>query len=398
MDTNDTIKKRLKNRIDRFCENKINAFSPTVSPAPKSPERNEIESISEAVRYFYQHNVHEIVVQRKYMGSYCDIYLFKDVSNTYFVSRNGYKINHIDLQLAKKSCRALHRRFNWDGLAMVIIQSELMPWSVLGKSLIENDFLGYLTVHKTHYQFLTHSDLYEKIEKVKQSAAYKAFKADRDVLTVKELAQKYPPHICRQYTSLSEFKVLDLNSYRENIAVYEEQINHFGREEAMYFKPFNVLKKVMDDGTELLVNDNLSYREINDDECLHFTIDSENAMENAIEQIYAWFDLLSSNMEEGIVIKPRTAFVRNLPPALKIRNNRYLTMIYGVDFQEKYLQHIQKRNIKRKLECSINDWMLNWEMLKIKYAEINKENQMFKNLTFDRIMGEQMEANLDIRL
>ena len=34
----------IKKRIDWFCKNKINAFSPTISPAPKSVERNEIEN------------------------------------------------------------------------------------------------------------------------------------------------------------------------------------------------------------------------------------------------------------------------------------------------------------------------------------------------------------------
>ena len=397
MDNKDSLRK-LKNRIDRFCEDKVNAFSPTISPAPKSAERNEIESINEAVRYFYQNNVREIVVERKYMGSYCDIYLCKKLNDTYFVSRNGYKLNYIDLPMARKSCLNLHRRFDWKGLSMVIIQSELMPWRVLGKSLIENDFLGYLTVHQNHYDFLTHSNLYEKIEKVKNSAAYQTYKADKENLPAKEFAQKYPEHIIRQYNSLTEFKILNLDVYNDSLNIYKEQIDHFGREGELNFKPFNILKKVMDDDTELFVNDNLSYKEVNDDEFLYFTLNSENELQNAIEQIYAWFARLSESMEEGIVIKPRTAFVRNLPPALKIRNNRYLTMIYGVDFQERYLQYLQKRNIKRKLECSINDWMLNWEMLKIKYKDINKENYLLKNFAFDRIMGEEMEANLDIRL
>jgi len=96
--------KKIKNRIDWFCVNKINAFSPTISPAPKSLQRNEIESIYEGVRYFFEQGVTEIVVQRKYMGSYCDIYLQKNLEETYFVSRNGYLISHIDLNAAKQAC------------------------------------------------------------------------------------------------------------------------------------------------------------------------------------------------------------------------------------------------------------------------------------------------------
>ena len=50
----------IKKRIDWFCKNKINAFSPTISPAPKSVERNEIESLYEGLRWFVDRGVKEI--------------------------------------------------------------------------------------------------------------------------------------------------------------------------------------------------------------------------------------------------------------------------------------------------------------------------------------------------
>jgi hypothetical protein len=390
--------KRLNNRINWFCRNKVNAFSPTISPAPKSHERNEIESIDSGVRYFFANGVREIVVQRKYMGSYCDIYLHRNLEDTYFVSRNGHRINHIDLQAAIESCAELHRRFDWTNLHLAIIQSEMMPWSVLGKGLIDAEFVGYLNVHQNHCNHLRQSDLYRKIAAVKKSPAYMAFREDAAKLASKELAAKYPSHIIRQYSSLAEFQTLDLDVYASAIKVYEQQINHFGNEGAVYFKPFNILKKVYDDETEEFVNDNLSYRDVNDDEFLHLDISDETALEQSIRRVYEWFDVLSQGMEEGIVIKPRQAFIRNLPPALKVRNNSYLTMIYGVDFREQYGQYLKKRNIKGKLECSVNDWMLNWEILKVKYRDVHEENYLLKNLVFDRIMGERIEETLDIKL
>jgi hypothetical protein len=390
--------KRLQNRINRFCRNKINAFSPTISPAPKSPKRNEIESIDSAIHYFRTNGVPEIVVQRKYMGSYCDIYLHKNLEDTYFVSRNGYKVTHIDLEAAKESCVALHERFDWNNLALVIIQSEMMPWSILGKGLIDSEFKGYLNVHQNHCNHLKQSDLYRKIAAVKASPAYKAFQEDRQTLTGKELSAKYPSHIIRQYNSLAAFPVLDLDAYENAIQIYAQQINHFGREGEISFKPFNILKKVYDDGSEQFINDNLSYGEVNDDEFLHLDIRTEEALEQAINRVYEWFDRLSQQMEEGIVIKPRQAFIRHLPPALKVRNNNYLTMIYGVDFREQYDNYLKKRSIKSKMEYSINDWMLNWDMLKIPYKDIHEENYLLKNLVFDRIMGEKVEATLDIKL
>lgn len=390
--------KKLKNRIDWFCENKVNAFSPTISPAPKSPERKEIESIDKAIRYFYNNGVKEIVVEKKYMGSYCDIYLNKNLEDSYFVSRNGHKIDHIDLDSAKEACKELHARFDWTNLQLVIIQSELMPWSALGKGLIENEFGGYLNVHQNHYDHLANTDLYKKIEEIKNSDIYKQFIEDKNSLSPKEFRAKYPHHIIRQYESLSEFRVLDLEVYKRSIDIYKTQINHFGQQGDIYLKPFNILKKVFNDGSEEFVNDNLSYKEVNDDECLHLTIDNETELSQSIETVYSWFTSLEQDNEEGIVIKPRQAFIKGMPSAFKVRNNQYLTMIYGVNFQDQYDYYVHKRNIGRKLECSINDWMLNWELLKVPYNEIDKENYFLKNLVFDRIMGEKAEAGLDTRL
>lgn len=390
--------KRIKNRIDWFCEHKVNAFSPTISPAPKSLDRNEIESIEQAIRFFHKQGVEEIIVQKKYMGSYCDIYLHKNLSETYFVSRNGHRIDHIDLEKAIEACQELHARIDWTDLSMLIIQSELMPWSALGKGLIENEFVGYLNVHQNHYEHLAESNLYAKVEQVKQSEGYSQYVEDKAVLSSKEMSSKYAHHIIRQYESLSSFKVLNLDMYKDSIAIYEKQINHFGKQEAIHFKPFNILKKVFEDGSEEIVNDNLSYKDVNSDEFLQLSIETDEDLATAINTAYEWFESLEKNMEEGIIIKPRKAFMRGLPPAFKVRNKQYLTMIYGVNFHENYEHYVQKRNIGRKLECSINDWALNLDLLKVKHNEISKENYYLKNLVFDRIMGEKAESALDSRL
>jgi len=390
--------KKIKSRIDWFCGNKVNAFSPTISPAPKSEERNEIESIYEGMNYFFTRGVEEIVLQRKYMGSYCDIYLHKELNETYFVSRNGHRISHIDLEKAREACRELHSRFDWTGPRLIIIQSELMPWSTLGEGLIKNEFEGYLNVHQNHYEHLSHSDLYSKIDKVKKSEKYREYNEDKKQLPAKEFKSKYPHHIIRQYDSLSGFPVLDLNAYRESIDIYKTQIDWFGKKEDLYFKPFNVLKKIYEDGIEEIVNDNLSYGEVNDDSFLHLLVRDEKEFSESLERAYDWFASLQNDREEGILIKPRTAFMKNMPPGFKVRNNNYLSMIYGVDFLSRYDYYLRRRKVGKKLECSINDWMLNWEMLKIKYKDIHTENYKLKNLVFDRIMGERIEATLDIRL
>lgn len=388
----------IKKRIDWFCKNKINAFSPTISPAPKSAERNEIESLYEGLRWFVDRGVNELLVQKKYMGSYCDIYLHKELTDSYLVSRNGYKINHLNRTQWLAALTDLHARFSWSDTAIRIIQSELMPWSALGKGLIANEFSAYYISHQIHADYLQQSDLYTKITQIRQKPEYKAFVADAKKLSSKELKDKYPNHIIRQYQSVRDMKLLDLPNYAKNISLFKKELDIFGKEAPIYFKPFNILKEIKDDGTEVFVNDNLSFQQINDDEFLHYTFADEADFEAKYPEIRAWVDKMNANEEEGVVIKPRKAFLPAMPPAFKVRNNDYLTLIYGVDFQDRLQEQINKRNIKGKLKCSINDWAINAKLLQTPYADIHEENYEFKNLVLDRILGEEIENQLDSRL
>jgi PNKP adenylyltransferase domain, ligase domain len=390
--------KKIKTRINWMCKDKINAFSPTISPAPKNEERQEIESIVEGVKYYYKRGVREFIFQQKYMGSYCDIYLHKNIEDTYFVSRNGHRINHIDVEKAKQACELLHAKLDWTNTTLMIIQAELLPWSILGKGLIDNEFAGYLHAHQNHLEYLNQSNLYQKIETVKNSAEYITYDADQFNLSNKELKAKYSSHIIRQYDAIKQFKVLQLDNYKQGIDIYAEQINHFGKEEELYFKPFCILKKIMDDGSEQMPNDNFTYQQVNDDECMALTLTDNQDIETAVKPIYEWFARLSASLVEGIMIKPKQTFIHNLPPAFKVRNNQYLTMIYGVNFINDLQHNIAKRQVGKKTDCSKNDWMINWELLKTKYTTITTENYAYKNLLLDRIFGELLENNLDHRL
>ncbi len=391
-------KNLIKKRIDWFCKNKINAFSPTISPAPKSLERNEIESLYEGILWFLKNGVSEIVIQKKYMGSYCDIYLHKNLEETYLVSRNGFKINHLDNEQWLKALQGLHKRFSWENVEIRVIQSELMPWSAMGKGLINNEFSAYYISHQIYSDYLQQTDLYEKIEKIRQTPEYIAFEEDVKSLTNKELKEKYPNHIVRQYEAVKNFRFINIENYTKNIQLFKNQLDIFGKDAEIYFKPFNILKEIYTNGSEHFVNDNLSFKQVNDDDFLHYSFENQEDFEQKFLEIQSWVNNVNQSNEEGVMIKPRTAFLKGLPPAFKVRNNDYLTLVYGIDFQDRLQEQIAKRNIKNKLKCSINDWAINRKMIETPYNQIHEENYYFKNLVLDRILEEQTENQLDSRL
>ena len=397
MENKEQIKElnKLKSRITWMCRDKINAFSPTISPAPKSLESQEIESIYEGFKYYVQRGVKDFVVQKKYMGSYCDIYLHKNIEQTYFVSRNGYKIEHIDLDEAYKACANLHQRFDWTDLEIVIIQSELLPWQILGKTLIERQYDSYLKAHQLRLDFLASTDLLDKIGKVTNSAAFKAFALDRSTLSTEAFKARYADHIIRQYSSISAVPPIDIVKYKNGILNFAKQLTHYGQPGQLYFKPFNILKKIFKDGREQIPNDNTSFKEVNDDEMKIVRIDSLDETREKTAEIYTWFQALTAQAEEGIMIKPKQCFIPGLPPALKVRNNQYLSLIYGIQFLDNLEQLTTKRKIRKKLNCSIRQWQVNYRLVSTPYQTIDGENYYFKNLLLDRILEEEIESQLD---
>ncbi|QSW88047.1 hypothetical protein J0383_17455 [Flavobacterium endoglycinae] len=390
---------RVRNRIDWFCENKINDFSPTISPAPKYKAKNEIESIETAIHYYMENGVTEFVVQKKYMGSYCTIYLKRNIEETYFVSRNGFKMDHIDTEQAIESLRDLHAKMlvDFPEFETLLIASELLPWKVLGGGLIEKEFTGYYDALQTQNLYLKESGLIEKIIKVKNDEAFTTYVSDKEKLSRKEFAAKHKTHIIRQYDALQAIRIPDLEKQQESLNVFKNQIDTFGIDGEIYFKPFTILKEVKISGEEILPNSNLTYELINNDPFLHLEINASNR-EEKLKEIYAFFEKLTEANEEGIMIKPVQNYIKGLPPCFKVRNNNYLTMIYGVNFHQDFDYYLDKRNVKRKLEQSINGWEINQKMLQIPYKDLGDENYLMRLLLLKRINNEEIEKTLDPRL
>lgn len=390
---------QIKKRIEWFTNQYINDFSPTISPAPKSISGKEIESIRKGVNYFLNQNITKIVVQKKYMGSYCSIYLKRNLQETYFVSRNGHIITHIDLEEAKNSLKPLHQKMleRYPYFDTLIIASELLPWSILGGNLISREYEGYYDALQTHINHLKGSNLYDKIKQIKESEVYCKYIEDQKIMEAKDFKKRYPSHVIRQYEAIADFKIIDLEEQQKALKIFKEQVETFGKKESLYFKPFTLLKIINENGTEQLPNSNLTYQEINEDAFLHLHF-TENNYEENIQLIYDFFEKLSSENEEGIMIKPEKNYIKGIPPCFKVRNNNYLTMIYGIRLQEDYDYHLHKRNIKKKLEQSINDWEINQQMLQIPYKNLNRENYLMKLLLLKRINNEEIEKNLDPRL
>lgn len=267
----------------------------------------------------------------------------------------------------------------------------------MGSGLIEKEYAGYYDALNSHFNYLKDSNLYEKLNKIKESEIFIEYQQDKINLKSKEFKTKYKSHIIRQYDALQDFKELNLEKQETSLQIFKNQIEIFGKVEPIYFKAFNVLKIVYQNGNEEIPNSNLSFSWVNDDDFLHLKFNKENEAEN-LEIAYQFFQNLTAENEEGIMIKPEKSYIKGIAPCFKVRNNNYLTMIYGVNFSNDFEHYLDKRNIKKKWEQSINGWEINQQMLRIPYKDLDEENYLMKLLLLKRINDEEIEKNLDPRL
>ena len=86
---------------------------------------------------------------------------------------------------------------------------------------------------------------------------------------------------------------------------------------------------------------------------------------------------------------------------MKVRNKEYLRLVYGYDYienQTKYNHLTQSKNTHKKIQVSINEFLIGQKILQIPYNQINLENETYKNLIASMIVEEKVEQTLDPRL
>lgn len=370
------------NKIKHLLNNPINFISGTISPADKLNNEDGsaiLESLEKCIEYYYNKHQNgkicsEIILMPKYMGSRINVYLFKEFDLSYGTTRNGY-IAKID----KEIFRELHTRMlsfmNDNNIKMMLIDGELLPWSVLGQNLIDDTFKSIcvgITETASMLKETGFDIMYQKL--IKDN--------DMNANNKKLLEQQANSHI-----SVDELSELGL--------LYKKQVEIYGKTEKPFVKGFGILKIVFNDDSEelpgLLFGDEINtmtnskcFQLVNDDKIL--VLQLNDSYEDNLKMAQDFFDILKSNEFEGIVVRPNLINFNNLgdsgsaSPYMKVRNSDYLRLIYGYDYQKdfKYKQLIKKKNIKKKVELTKEQFILGVKMLKIKYCNLKNEKDIMK--------------------
>ncbi|MFS0916457.1 metallophosphoesterase [Brevibacillus sp. 179-C 1.1 NHS] len=388
-------------RLHYCSQNKVNFISGTMPPADKDEGTQELESVKAGLDYFANRGVHQVVLQPKYMGSRCNLYLHHDRDQCFAISRNGYAISQIDLTPIYDK---LHARFGeymeQHQISMLVLDGELLPWSAIGKGLIEKQFKPIETALRSEFEFLQENGFEQALHQLIQSYDESGFEQDQFHLSKSALTEKFGSSLYQNYKYLREIKesYVSVDEHLEAYHVYQKQLELYAGEAELDYKPFSILKIVYMNGEEQIPEWKTSdmYRFVNDDHFLAIDLSGPDAYEQATR----YFSTITlENKMEGIVIKPEI-IDEKLVPAMKVRNPEYLSIIYGYDyrFPHKYRKLFNQKNIAKKLKTSMQEHKLGRKMLAFKFQDISPENAEYQKIVATMLFEVAKEKEIDPRL
>ena len=393
-------------RLRWSAKNKINFVSGTMCPADK--RENELEDINEAFDYFKSKHIEKVMLQIKYMGSRCNVYLFNEIEKSYAVTRNGFVIKQLDLTDIYKKLMdrpSIKNYFKENDLELMILDGELMPWSALGEGLIESVFQTIDKGVSSELNLLEDNGFEEQLSRIQKEYKESQFDNDKHTMKKEELYSKYGAQKYEAYKLLSGFYMPEINELKDLHQTYSKQLDVYARpfnkeSDKAEYQPFSILKSVKKNGDEILYFDSDNetlFKMVSDVRYLVCDLSNSTSMEES-----RWFfDYVIKVLKlEGIVIKPLKVDNKYCAPYIKVRSPSYLTIIYGYDYlnKVKYNQMLEQKRIIMKLQTSIDEWQIGKKLLQIPYKDISENNKKYNDLMTKIIVEINKEEDLDPRL
>ncbi|MFD2611280.1 metallophosphoesterase [Paenibacillus gansuensis] len=388
-------------RLHYVSRHKINFISGTMSPADKDLASNELESLRRGLDYFAERGMNQVVLQPKYMGSRCNIYLHRTPENCYAVSRNGYQIKQVDLTGIYDSLLNKFGGYMEQNLVeMMILDGELLPWKAMGDGLIQRQFKPIQTALESEFAFLRENGFEQAVGSMVEGFRESGFEKDQFHMPKAQLSEKYGDSIYQTYKYVPDVlkTYVPLSEHEQAYAIYKKQLDLYGEDSQLEYKPFALLKLIFQDGRELLPDWGTSkmFQFLSEDECLVLDLHDAESLSKAQD----YFSKLTvDEYMEGVVIKPEFADNRSVP-FMKVRNPEYLSIIYGYDykFPHKYDKLMKQKNTSQKLRTSSAEYRLGQEMLAVKHSEIEPGNEQYKEIAANLLFETAKEREIDPRL
>lgn len=364
-------------KLNSFIRNKVPYISGTMCPADKT--ESILEDIKTVLSYYAAIGQTQVLIQPKYMGSRVQVEVSMDGYKVF--TRNGFKLKQtpeLDAAIDVLENSVSDELMTWinslGSYTSILFDCELMPWSYLGKGLIQNTFEAYYYSHKLHIETMINHSFYKDLE---------AFKVSDDYINKVSLPNK-------QFNRFNHWKN---TSNLNNLNTFGLELDKYSSNEAPYFMPFNILKV---ESENKILYSNSEFNRFNNYELLSLlntplhVVNVNDLTEGIrVQQLYSHL--------EGVVVKPYYN-IEGQAPYIKVRNVDYLRLVYGHDYTSILHKFIDKKSIKGKLRVSINEWQLGNSLLDIHSSEFNDSNKEYVNTLIKLMFELKKEQELDPKL
>lgn len=392
----DSLAPIVKSRHNKIVNSAAPFLSGTMSPAPADIKSGNItlsafESLSQALLYYKWRGISHVCLQPKYMGSRCTIVLSLNGSS-YAISRGGFTIR---IPGMSDLLDQLKIKFLKDNIVCAIIDGELLPWSAMGRSLIDNTFRSVEVGLSKDVELLKKFGFDKQLDKLAQA------RSTINLPLQKNNANKIGHGLYHTMVSYDAFSSdwMGVDALERGLHTYSEQLALFAVETALEFKPFALLKTIDKSGKETIYDEpaGVNFERVSSD--AHVVVSTDDLSE--AEAFYR--SITEDQRMEGIVIKPETRsnYLDNcLVPYMKVRNQNYLTLIYGPTYQEprRLAALIKRKKVTNKQRLSRLQYDISQEILRIPTGSLGSSNSYYCDLVATFLQTNQEESKVDPRL
>ena len=331
---------------------------PTMSPTPKTSSLPDyLEHPLDAMDYYKKHGVQQVICEKKHMGSRAVITLFKDQETgmEYFgkpclgsiLSRNGVRFfsQNDEMNLLQRLRDDLLPYFESHNTSLLVLDSEIMPWNLKATGLLNKQY--DVTANSALLSRQTYVTVLEELQSRQGQMDMVRLEAAKEKL---ENAQKFKSAY-EFYCWNADAKSLEgVQIAPFHILAFSGE-SHFDKTHLWHMEQVNKLSTY----SNLLITTEYKLLSLND--------------EIGINETISWWEDMTKNGHEGMVVKPLQFISRNdkgdvIQPAIKVRGREYLRIIYGMDYLEPtHLEILKKRTAQNKMKNALKEFYLSMESI-----------------------------------
>ena len=319
---------------------------PTMSPVDSSSRDEFLEHPDEAFDHYAKHSIGRVVCEEKHMGSRAVVSVARDGSGSVH-SRTGRAFFSDERQAAVLSriADAVTEAGLWTELdtTRLLVDAEVLPWTAKAEPMIRSRYARV------------------------GAAATTAIPATIDVLTAAAARGADVGDLLDRTRTRGVNAGLFVDSYRHHVQPIASPLG-------IQVAPFQILAgdaatyENRDHQWHLDIADRLA---VADPELFRPTrrLVVETTAESSRAAGVTWWEDLTANGGEGMVVKPLANLVRGpkglVQPGLKVRGREYLRIIYGPDYTDPTtLARLKNRNLRLKRSMALREYALGLEALR----------------------------------